>query len=114
MRILRQLRLEPDDVIIPPFAVIAVIVATQGKTLLLTLFSFCGDPLVLEGTEDIRLFVFLSSPLSLKILFVGKDETRAPLKTRAWEANHYFDRRHSFFRPFTSLIPIRQSQSQTI
>ena len=32
-----------DDVIIPPFAVIAVTVATQGETLLLTLFLFCGE-----------------------------------------------------------------------
>ena len=36
-------RLEPDDVIIPPFAVIVVTVASQGETLLLTLFSFCGE-----------------------------------------------------------------------
>ena len=39
MRILRR---EPSDVIIPPFAVIAVTVASQRETLLLTLFSFCG------------------------------------------------------------------------
>ena len=38
---MRISRLEPDDVIIPPFAVIAVTVASQGETLLLTLFSFC-------------------------------------------------------------------------
>ena len=41
--ITRILRLEPDDVIIPPFVVIAVTVATQGETPLLTLFSFCGE-----------------------------------------------------------------------
>ena len=65
---MRILRLKRNDVIIPPLAVIAVTVATQGETLLLTLFSFCGetrtvsdwtDPLVLEGDEDMdRLFVF--------------------------------------------------------
>ena len=51
-----------------PFAVIAVTVATQGETLLLTLFSFCGesgtvssdwtDPLVLEGDEDMDCLFF--------------------------------------------------------
>ena len=51
-----------------PLAVIVVTVATQGETLLLTLFSFCGesgtvsdwtDPLVLEGDEDMDcLFLF--------------------------------------------------------
>ena len=68
-----------------PFAVIAVTVATQGETLLLTLFSFCGesgtvsdwrDPLVLEGDEDMDcLFFFLSSSLSLSIsaVFCGKN-----------------------------------------
>ena len=69
-----------------PFAVIAVTVATQGETLLLTLFSFYGetrtvsdwtDPLVLEGDEDMdRLFFFfLSSSLSLSIsaVFCGKN-----------------------------------------
>ena len=38
-----MLRLEPDDVIIPPLAVIAVTVTIQGETLLLALLSFCGD-----------------------------------------------------------------------
>ena len=66
---MRILRLEPDDVIIPPFAVISVIVASQGQALLrLTLFSFCGesgtvsdwtDPLVLEGDEDMDCSFFL-------------------------------------------------------
>ena len=66
---MRILRLKRNDVIIPPLAVIAVTVATQGETLLLTLFSFCGesgtvsdwtDPLVLEGDEDMNcLFFFL-------------------------------------------------------
>ena len=41
--IMRILRLKRNDVIIPPLAVIAVTVATQGETLLLTLFSFEGD-----------------------------------------------------------------------
>ena len=81
---MRILRLEPDDVIIPPFAVIAVTVATQGETLLLTLFSFCGesgtvsdwtDPLVLEGDEDMDcLFFFFSSSLSLSISAVFCDK----------------------------------------
>ena len=41
--IMRILRLEPNDVIIPPFSVIAVTVAGKGETLLLTLFSFSGE-----------------------------------------------------------------------
>ena len=40
---MRILRLEPDDVIIPPFAVIAVKVVSQGETLPLSLFSVCGE-----------------------------------------------------------------------
>ena len=40
---MRILRMEPDDVVIPPFAVVAVTVASQGETFLLTLFSFCGE-----------------------------------------------------------------------
>ena len=64
---MRILRLKRNDVIIPPLAVIAVTVATQGETLLLTLFSFCGetrtvsdwtDPLVLEGDEDMNCLFF--------------------------------------------------------
>ena len=38
-----NLRLKPDDTIIPPLAVIAVTVDSQGETLLLTLFSFYGE-----------------------------------------------------------------------
>ena len=66
-----------------PFAVIAVTVATQGETLLLTLFSFCGetrtvsdwtDPLVLEGDEDMDCFFFSSSlSLSISAVFCGKN-----------------------------------------
>ena len=37
---MRISRLELHDLIIPPFAVFAVTVASQGGTLLLTLFSF--------------------------------------------------------------------------
>ena len=72
---MRILRLKRNDVIIPPLAVIAVTVATQGETLLLTLFSFCGesgtvsdwtDPLVLEGDEDMDcLFFFFLVALCL-------------------------------------------------
>ena len=41
---MRILRLKPDDVIISPaFAVIAGTVSSQGETLLLPLFSFCGE-----------------------------------------------------------------------
>lgn len=40
---MRILRLEPDDVIIPPFAVIAMTVASQGETIILVLSLFCGE-----------------------------------------------------------------------
>ena len=38
-----NLKIGTHDVIIPPFAVVVVTVASQGETLLLTLFSFCGE-----------------------------------------------------------------------
>ena len=40
---MRILRLDSDDVIIPPFAVIAMTVASQGETIILISFSFCGE-----------------------------------------------------------------------
>ena len=66
---MRILRLEPGDVIIPPFAIIAVTVASQGETLLLTLFTcFCFVARTVQP--------FVTAPTYRPVSGIGKSRFR--------------------------------------